>query len=830
MASSTVNVLMKIGILSDEMTPPRNMTGIVKLLFSVIAVAYSYFFLHISFFGPPVEGIFRGTFFLGVAVMSLLLFKGRQQSFREKIVWLDEFFAVANLFMICGAFAILAHWYFGDQVELWRRYSDTEVQIVGLIGGLVGVAIYVFEGWRLKQRDGFAISDVVFLIGAIVAVLWWIINLDELRTNIGSLVVAPLVIFAVILSSVSFEIARRIVGPLIPFLGFLFFIYSFEVVGQVMPGILQHLGFRTARVMEFLMLSTEGMFGLITNTFATFIVIFVILGAFLEKTGLGAVIINTAYRLTGAKTGGPGLAAVISSGFFGMISGSGVANVMTTGTFTIPLMKRVGYRPEFAGGVEAAASTGGAYMPPIMGAGAFLLAELTETPYIEIITIAFVPALLYYVSVGLIVYFRAVRNRLHGVPVSELPPWSEITPRLHLLLPIPFMVYLLVIGDSPFLAAAKTIVVIMMLKAIDLLMSIPTSKSSTSWRMYLAISFGFAVLVYFFGMVVGAPFSWFVEDYVGIGIADAFFWLLFVFIILKAVEIQVLGRDEAEAARIEALHDQDFVGVHVQTKTMSGLKDVGSELVLNFWTSMEAGARNTLVVSCIAGVLGILLAAATQSALPNKVGELLVLASGGYLGIAIFFVIIAGYIVGMGLPIAASYVILAVFAVGALTDLGVPSLTAHMISYWVAVVSAVTPPVALAAYAASSIAQGDPVKTGNQALKLASLILITPYLFAYTPILLDGPTTDVVITVVASFAGVYAWARFLDGYGIGRKIPFERGIWLFAATCLLLPIGPVVHWLTGLPGNVRYEFYAVGAIVLVVTYFVQHIRVPKATG
>jgi TRAP transporter 4TM/12TM fusion protein len=830
MASSTVNVLMKIGILSDEMTPPRNMTGIVKLLFSVIAVAYSYFFLHISFFGPPVEGIFRGTFFLGVAVMSLLLFKGRQQSFREKIVWLDEFFAVANLFMICGAFAILAHWYFGDQVELWRRYSDTEVQIVGLIGGLVGVAIYVFEGWRLKQRDGFAISDVVFLIGAIVAVLWWIINLDELRTNIGSLVVAPLVIFAVILSSVSFEIARRIVGPLIPFLGFLFFIYSFEVVGQVMPGILQHLGFRTARVMEFLMLSTEGMFGLITNTFATFIVIFVILGAFLEKTGLGAVIINTAYRLTGAKTGGPGLAAVISSGFFGMISGSGVANVMTTGTFTIPLMKRVGYRPEFAGGVEAAASTGGAYMPPIMGAGAFLLAELTETPYIEIITIAFVPALLYYVSVGLIVYFRAVRNRLHGVPVSELPPWSEITPRLHLLLPIPFMVYLLVIGDSPFLAAAKTIVVIMMLKAIDLLMSIPTSKSSTSWRMYLAISFGFAVLVYFFGMVVGAPFSWFVEDYVGIGIADAFFWLLFVFIILKAVEIQVLGRDEAEAARIEALHDQDFVGVHVQTKTMAGLKDVGSELVLNFWTSMEAGARNTLVVSCIAGVLGILLAAATQSALPNKVGELLVLASGGYLGIAIFFVIIAGYIVGMGLPIAASYVILAVFAVGALTDLGVPSLTAHMISYWVAVVSAVTPPVALAAYAASSIAQGDPVKTGNQALKLASLILITPYLFAYTPILLDGPTTDVVITVVASFAGVYAWARFLDGYGIGRKIPFERGIWLFAATCLLLPIGPVVHWLTGLPGNVRYEFYAVGAIVLVVTYFVQHIRVPKATG
>ncbi len=450
MASRTVNVLMSIGILSDEMTPPRDMRGIVKLLFSVIAVSYSYFFLHISFFGPPVEAVFRGTFFLGVAVMSLLLFKGRQRSYREKIIWLDEFFALANLFMIGAALAMLAHWYFGAQVELWRRYESSEVYIVGLIGGLIGAAVYFVEGWRKEQRDGFAVSDILFLFGAITAVLWWVINLDELRTNIGSLVIAPLVIFAVILASVSFEIARRdrrSADP-VPRFPVLHLLLRIRRTGDARNS--EPSGLRTARVMEFLMLSTEGMFGLITNTFATFIVIFVILGAFLEKTGLGAVIINSAYRLTGAKTGGPGLAAVISSGFFGMISGSGVANVMTTGTFTIPLMKRVGYRSEFAGGVEAAASTGGAYMPPIMGAGAFLLAELTETPYLTIITIAFAPALLYYVSVGLIVYFRAVRNNLHGVPVDELPPWSEVLPRLHLLLPIPFMVYLLVIGDSPF--------------------------------------------------------------------------------------------------------------------------------------------------------------------------------------------------------------------------------------------------------------------------------------------------------------------------------------------------------------------------------------------
>jgi len=828
MASGTVRVLTSIGILSDEMAPPRDMQGIVKLLFSIIAVAYSYFFLHISFFGPPVEGVFRGTFFLGVAVMSLLLFKGRQQSFRERIIWLDEFFALANLFMMGAALAVLAHWYFIDQTELWRRYRGDEVHIVGLVGGLIGAAVYVFEGWRIKQRDGFSISDVMFLAGAILGVLWWVLNLDELRTNIGSLVPAPLVIFSVMLVAVSFEIARRIVGPLIPFLGFLFFIYSFDVVAQAMPGILNHLGYRTSRVMEFLMLSTEGMFGLITNTFATFIVIFVILGAFLEKTGLGAVIINTTYRLTGAKTGGPGLAAVISSGFFGMISGSGVANVMTTGTFTIPLMKRVGYRPEFAGGVEAAASTGGAYMPPIMGAGAFLLAELTEVSYFEIIKLALIPAILYYLSVGLIVYFRAVRNNLHGVPTSELPPWSEIIPRLHLLLPIPAMVFFLAVGDSAFLAAAKTIVLIIMLKALDLLVSIPTVKSENSWKPYLAISIAVGVLVYFFGAAVGAPFMWFVEDYVGIGIGDAAYWVFFTFIVLKVAEILIYGRDDKRAAELEAQSDDDFVGVHVQTETMTGLGDVGKELVRNIWNSLEAGARNTLVVSCIAGVLGILLSAATKSDLPGSVAALLVQASGGYLPIAIVLVIIAGYIVGMGLPIAASYVILAIFAVGALTELGVPSLHAHMISYWVAVVSAVTPPVALAAYAASSIAQSDPVKTGNQALKLASMILITPFLFVYTPILLNGTATDITITVIATFAGTYAWARFLDGYRIGRKIPFERGIWLLGAICLLMPAGHFAAFVLGLENDLRYEAYVLGAVILVVTYFVQHVRVPAA--
>lgn len=820
---STVSVLMKIGIISEEMVRPRTLSGVAKYIFSIVAVAYSYFFIHIAFFGPPVEEVFRGTFFLGVAVMALLLFKNRQRSIRERAVWLDELFALANLGMLCAAMAIWLHWQLGDHNVKWIRYFDNEVLLVGGIGALVGAGLYVFEGLRPRRGGGFTISDVLYGVCIVGSVLWWAENVQELRVSSGRAVHVLLFVYSIMMVAVSFEIARRIVGPLIPLLGFLFFIYSFEFVAEAMPGILNYPGYDAETVMEFLMASTEGMLGLITNVFATFIVIFVVLGAFLEKTGLGVVIINTAYRMTGARTGGPGLASVVSSGFFGMISGSGVANVMTTGTFTIPLMKRVGYRSDFAGAVEAAASTGGAYMPPIMGAGAFLLAELTETSYFEIVKIAVIPALLYYLSVGLMVYFRAVRDRLHGVPASELPRWGDIVPRLYLLLPIPTMVFFLVIGDSPFLSAAKTIVLIIMLKLIDLLISVPTARANSSWKPYLAISFAVGIFVFFFGMDIGPPFSWLVEDYVGIGIGDAGYWVVFTFIVLKIGEILIVG-PPADVPVVAAgpTPAESMLGVPEDLKPMGGLTDVFTELVRTVWVSLETGARNTLVVSCIAGVLGILLSAATKSDLPGRVASLLVQASGGYLPITIVLIIIAGYIVGMGLPIAASYVILAIFAVGALTDLGVPSLAAHMISYWVAVVSAVTPPVALAAFAASSISLSDPVKTGNQALKLASMILIMPFLFVYTPLLLDSTVFDIGVTVVACVLGVIAWAKFFEGYGSGRHIPFERLWWVVSAACLLLPVGNFVAFVFGSEIDLRYQAYVVGAAILVGVYLYQY--------
>jgi len=832
MANGTLSVLMKIGLVSDEVVPQRRVTGVFNVALSIIAVAYSLFFIYVAFFGSPPTEIFKGTFLLGVTVLSILLYQGRRRPFREGFVWLDEFFGLIDLVVLCGAIAIWIDWQFFSQTLLWRDFTGNHVWTIAGLGGLLGAGLYWYEAVKRRTSDSPTVSDILFLVCAVAAIVWWMINKTDLTERIGGPVPAPVIFLSAMLAASSFEIARRIVGPIIPLIGFLFFVYSFEPVAQAMPGLLWHAGLSVERVMEFLMLSTDGMTGLIIEVFATYIVIFVILGAFLEKTGLGLLIIDATYRLTGQRTGGPGLAAVTSSGLFGMISGSGVANVVTTGTFTIPLMKRVGYRPEFAGAVEAAASTGGAYMPPIMGAGAFLLAQLTETSYLEVVKIATIPALLFYLSVGLIVYFRAARFGLHGVSADELPKWSAIIPRLHLLLPIPVMVYLLVIGDSPFLAAAKTIVLIAMLRAVDLVNSIKTPWGEVSWKYFLPLSILVGAFVYAFGARIGGPFLWFVASFQGITLGDALNWAIATFILLKVVEILAAG----QAAKIVALPKTTLdaeTGAspgHLSQGAIGCLAQVTGVLIKNIWSSLESGAKNTLVVGCIAGVLGILLSAATQSDLPGRVSLLLVQLSFGLLPITIFWVILAGLVIGMGLPIVASYVILAIFAVGALTQLGVPAITAHMISYWLAVVSAVTPPVALAAYAASAISQGDPVKTGFQAAKIASMIFIMPIQFVYTPLLLNGTTVDIVVTVIGAVLGVIAWAMFLECFGLRTTSTTERTLAGLAAVILLLPVDHMINFFLGIEEKLFYETYVVGALLLAAAFGLQINRRPRAAA
>ncbi len=820
MASTAISFLTRLGLISESMAVPRETRGVSRVILSVVAVAFSYFFIHISFFGPPVQEIFKGIYILGVAVLTVLVFKGRQKPVRAGAIWLDEMITFLSIVVMCACLAMWAYWGLVDRTELWRDIDDGRYFMAATIGGLAGIALYAWEATFREIPESPIVSDWLFLVSAIASVVWWMTSNVELQIRVGGPVPVEVVVFSGLLAAVSFDIARRIVGPVIPLIGLIFLVYDFAPIAQMSPGIFRHPGFELSRVMEFMMLEYDGMTGLIIEVFATYVVIFVIVGAFLQKTGLGSLFIDATYRLTGQRTGGPGLTAVVSSGLFGMISGSGVANVVTTGTFTIPLMKRVGYRPEFAGAVEAAASTGGTYMPPIMGAGAFLLAQLTETSYFHVIKIALIPALLYYLSVGFMVYLRAVRRGLHGVAAEELPPWSNITPRLHLLLPIPVMVYYLIIGDSAFLAAVKTIFLIVLLKTSDLLNEVRTPWSDATGRPFFAISVAFGVFAYFFGLKLGAPFSWFADTLRGLNWGDAIFWMIAVYIVMKLGEILLAATRSAPMPHETAASQTVVAGI----AALRRLRDAFVELVKCIWISLEAGATNTLVIGCIAGVLGILLSSATQSDLPGRISSILIEFSFGMLPLTIFWVIVAGYVVGMGLPITASYVILVIFSVTALTNLGVPTLTAHLICFWVATTSAVTPPVALASLAASAIAGGDPMKTSIESVKLASWIFVMPFLFVYTPLLLDGAIFDITATVVACVIGIVAWAGFLEGFLFKYTNLTERILLGLAALFLMLPIDHLFVFLTPYEGEYHYQAYVIGFVLMGVTVALQRMR------
>lgn len=520
--------------------------------------------------------------------------------------------------------------------------------------------------------------DFIFSGLIVVSLIYWMVHYEFLINQLGWEPRPQDTILGAIVMLLSLEAARRSTGLIIPLVCVLFLLYAY--FGPYLPGLLKHDGFPLWRIIEYNFVTTEGMIGMICNIFASYILIFVIFGAFLQRSGLGSLFIDTALAATGHRTGGPGLTACFSSGLMGMVSGSPVANVVTTGAFTIPLMKRVGYKPHFAAAVEAAASTGGQYMPPIMGAAAFILAEFTETPYIQVVKVSIIPALLYFGSVAAMVYLEAKKSHLVGLSRGELPPLKDVLKRSYQFLPIPLIIVLMVKGYSPFYAAVWAIMATVVL-------------------------------------------SWFRRD------------------------------------------------------TRMGPKEIFEALAM--------GARNSLAIGSLVGALGIILGTSLLTGLPSRLSEVLTQFSGGSLPLVVLLLIFAGYIIGMGLPATPAYLILSLFGVPALVKLGVAALTAHLIVFWVAVNSVVTPPVALASMAAAAIAQSEPYKTAFQSTKLASWLYLMPFLFLYTPILLNGPPIAVARSVLTATGALIAWAAAMQGYFLRPTKPLERVGLLISALTLL---------------------------------------------
>ncbi len=508
------------------------------------------------------------------------------------------------------------------------------------------------------------------------------------------------VVFGLIAAVLVWESCRRVLGLVLPLVAVVFLFYDWA--GPVFPGLLSHKGAEFGYIMSYLY-SQSGIYGIITRVYAEVVFLFIVFGALLQATRVGDVFVDLAFALVGRFKGGSAKAAVVSSGLVGSVVGSGAANIVITGTFTIPLMKRAGYRPTYAAAVEAVASIGGHLMPPVMGSAAFLLAAITETPYWQVALVSLVPALLYYLSVFMAVHYRASKRDLRGLSKEELPDFVAVLCRDGLLLfPILILIVLLIFQFSPFFAAFWSLASAIVCYTIK----------RRCWTLLGLEAFVFAASLLYGGFPI------------------------FLYVAVAAI----IAYSREEAREILKLIADAFV----------------------------KGSVNSLVIGATAGVMGLVLTGVTHPDLSQKMTALILSYSSGYLFLAIVLVALASYILGMGMTITASYILIAILAGPALQDLGLSMFTAHMIIFWLSQDAALTPPFALGAFVAAGVAQCDPMRTGFISLKLAKPLYVIPVLMAYTPILMDGPWTDVITVWVGAAFGFVCTSALFEGYMLRR--------------------------------------------------------------
>lgn len=545
--------------------------------------------------------------------------------------------------------------------------------------------------------------DVLLAIAGVAVCGYIVWNYDTIVLDAGPATQTDF-IFGCAAILLVLEATRRIVGVPITLVAIIFLLYA--KFGNYIPGMLGTPGFSLKRIVGHMYLTTEGLFGMPLGVAASFVFLFILFGAFLHSTGLGKFFIDLALGAAGKYVGGPAKVAVLASGFFGTISGSSVANTVSTGTFTIPLMKSVGYRPSFAGAVEAASSTGGQIMPPIMGAAAFIMAQFLGVGYIEIAKAALIPAILYYLAVGFMVHMEAKRLGLKGIPKERLPkPWVVLRQGGYLLIPIFVLVYLLMQGYTPLKSAYYCI-----------LATVIISLVANNWKAWASAG----------------------PSNISVG---------------------------------ESL---------LETNKMAG-KDI--------LLAMENGGRLALGVSAACACTGFVIGVVTLTGVGLKLANAILALAQGSFAITLVLTMLSSIVLGMGLPTTAKYIVLATIAAPAIQNFGVPQLAAHLFIMYFGILADLTPPVALAAYAAAGIARAEPNATGFMAVKLALAGFLIPYIFCYNPALLmiNASNLEVAFIVGTAVIGIAALSFASVGYWMRELYIWERLILVGAAISLITP-------------------------------------------
>lgn len=564
------------------------------------------------------------------------------------------------------------------------------------IAGLSVLGFILVPGWA-KAKEKVHWLDWVMAGLSLIICGYIIYNLDQLIFRAGVMPQTPDFVIALIGVILVLELTRRTAGNSLPLLALVFILYAF--VGPYLPGVLKHKGYSMERFFTYIY-GLDGVFSVPIDISSRYIILFIIFSAFLQYSGVGKYFVEWAFSISGHLRGGPAKVAVISSALMGTMNGTSAGNVVATGSLTIPLMKKVGYSPQFAAATEAVASTGGQIMPPIMGAGVFIMAELTGIRYQYIMAAGIVPAILYFLSVYFMVDMEAIKQKLFGLPRHMLPSFKKVMKQSYLFLPVIILFSLLLSGKSVIYAG-------------------------------------------FYAIISSLVISWLSKD------------------------------------------------------TRMGFAKI--------FGALETGAKGSIQLMAVCASAGIIMGVISLTGVGLKVSSLLLTIAGTSKLLALIFTMVVVILLGMGMPTTAAYAVAASVMAPGLIRMGVEPLIAHMFIFYFACLSAITPPVALAAYAGAGISGSDPMKTSFASFKLGIASYIVPYMFFYAPeILLIGDMNITIIRSITAAIGVFALAGSIQGWYFGPVNMVIRILLFGAALSLITP--SVLFDIIGLAFLVGYYF------------------------
>jgi len=629
-------------------------------------------------------------------------------------------------------------------------------------GGAIGFMIYA-AGSRAR-RDGVPWYDWLLVAASIACAVYIAVELDGLLFRAGAQFTTGDVVTGLVGTLLILEFGRRTSGLALPIIAGVFIIYCF--VGPWMPGVLQHRGFAVDRFFTYIY-SEYGIFGVTTQVSSSYIILFVCFAAFLQVSKVGDYINDLCNAMFGWARGGPAKAAVASGVLFGSISGSAVANVVASGMVTIPMMRKVGYDKPTAAAIEATSSTGGQITPPVLGAGAFLMAEITGIPYTEIALAAVIPALLFYIACWIHVDLHAIRLGLRGLRKDELPPLFEMLKRVYLFAPIVVLVWALLEGYSPFRAGGLGILTALIAGWLAVRFRDLDGAAPAAAPAGFDIAFATALLVRVAALVaIGAAASLVVVELPGL---------------LKPLAGDWIGTALPAAVLL------GLVWMFGWRKTVEGL---------------NLAARDTIQLVAVCACAGIIVGVVALTGIGGRFSEMILGIAGTNQLLAMLFVAGVALILGMGMPTTAAYAIAAAVLAPGLTKIGVQPLVAHLFIFYFAVLSAITPPVALASFAAAGMCNADPWKTSWNALKMGLATFLVPFMFYYSPVLLmKGEPLAIAQAVVSASIGVWFLAGSTEGWFGGRMAMALRVVLFGAALCLIHPgtVTDLIGLLIGAP-------------------------------